>query len=221
METSKKCKTIKITDDQQEYPLDLFCIPPHYNTALESVLIPNGMILDRVARMAKDIINDLDDRSMHVLCMLKGGFKFFGDLVECMAGNNRNTAKSVRIGVDFIRLKSYVDDKSTGQVQVIGIDDLSSLTGKNVLVVEDIVDTGRTMKKLLGLLSDVKPKSIKVASLLVKRREGCLYVPDYAGFEVPDKFVVGYALDYNEYFRDLDHLCVMSESGIKEYAVQQ
>ena len=100
------------------------------------------------------------------------------------------------------------------------MDNLSDLKGKNVLVVEDIVDTGRTMQKLLNTLKKYEPKKILVACLLRKRTplsDG--YIPDYVGFEIPDKFVIGYALDYNEYFRDLPHLCLINEHGIEKYKV--
>ncbi|XP_031409727.1 phosphoribosyltransferase domain-containing protein 1-like isoform X2 [Meleagris gallopavo] len=105
-------------------------------------------------------------------------------------------------------------------MQIMGGDDLSKLTGKNVLIVEDIVGTGRTMKVLLNHIEKYNPKMIKVASLLVKRTswpDG--YRPDYYGFEIPDLFVVGYALDYNEYFRDLNHICVINDRGKAKYRV--
>ncbi|GCC37570.1 hypothetical protein chiPu_0016074 [Chiloscyllium punctatum] len=90
----------------------------------------------------------------------------------------------------------------------------------NVLIVEDIVETGRTMRKLLALLEKYKPQMVKVASLLLKRTpRSSGYRPDFVGFEIPDKFVVGYALDYNEYFRDLNHICVISERGRQKYKV--
>jgi hypoxanthine phosphoribosyltransferase len=79
------------------------------------------------------------------------------------------------------------------------------------LIVEDIIDTGATMVRLLERLADFKPLSVRVTSLLVKKTERSNgYTPDYVGFAIPDAFVVGYALDYNEYFRDLDHICVIS-----------
>ena len=87
-----------------------------------------------------------------------------------------------------------------------------------MLIVEDIIDTGKTMVKLLERLQDYKPKSVRVTSLLVKKTERSNgYIPDYVGFAIPDAFVVGYALDYNEYFRDLDHICVISVSYCKLY----
>ena len=126
---------------------------------------------------------------------------------------------------------------------------MDNLAGKNVLIVEDIIDTGRTMKKLLNTIMKYlmsshcpalyycrryKPKSVKVACLLRKRTPlSSGYIPDYVGFEIPgesvlsaesfslilllDKFVVGYALDYNEYFRDLMHICEISPLGIEKY----
>ncbi|EPQ11815.1 Hypoxanthine-guanine phosphoribosyltransferase [Myotis brandtii] len=88
----------------------------------------------------------------------------------------------------------------------------------NVLIVEDIIDTGKTMQTLLSLVKQHNPKMVKVASLLVKRTPRSVgYRPDFVGFEIPDKFVVGYALDYNEYFRDLNHVCVISETGKAKY----
>eukprot|EP00069_Balaena_mysticetus_P012751 bmy_07955T0 len=123
--------------------------------------------------------------------------------------------------VDFIRLKSYCNDQSTGDIKVIGGDDPSTLTGKNVLIVEDIIDTGKTMQTLLSLVKQHNPKMVKVASLLVKRTpRSAGYRPDFVRLEIPDKFVVGYALDYNEYFRDLNHVFVISKTGKAKYKAE-
>uniref|UniRef100_T1JKX5 Phosphoribosyltransferase domain-containing protein n=1 Tax=Strigamia maritima TaxID=126957 RepID=T1JKX5_STRMM len=140
---------------------------------------------------------------------------------------------SVPLAVDFIRLQSYEarqdlinllnsqsdGNDQSGPIKVIGGDNLDGLRDRNVLVVEDIIDTGRTMEKLLLLLNNYNPRTVRVASLLVKRTaKSSGYKPDYIGFEIPDKFVVGYALDYNEYFRDLNHICIINDHGIKKYA---
>jgi len=210
---------IKIADDDEGYSLNQFCIPKHYENDLASVIIPEGLIHDRTERLARDIINDFGSEGIVGLCVLKGGYKFFTDLFNKMQLLNRNMDHSVPISVDFIRLKSYQNDKSTGEIQVIGSDNLEELKGKNVVIVEDIVDTGKTMTHLLDLLKKFEPKSVKVASLLVKRTPHSVgYRPDYIGFEIPDLFLVGYALDYNEYFRDLGHICVISEAGKKKYS---
>ncbi|XP_049655163.1 phosphoribosyltransferase domain-containing protein 1 isoform X2 [Accipiter gentilis] len=187
-----------ISDNWPGYSLDLFTYPQHYYGDLEYVLIPHGIIVDRTERLAKDIMQDIGDNDIVVLCVLKGGYKFCADLVEHIKNLSRNSERFISMKVDFVRLKSY----------------------HNVLIVEDIVGTGRTMKVLLNNIEKYKPKMIKVASLLVKRTsrpDG--YRPDYYGFEIPDLFVVGYALDYNEHFRDLNHICVINDHGKAKYRV--
>uniref|UniRef100_A0A9J7XT51 Hypoxanthine phosphoribosyltransferase n=1 Tax=Cyprinus carpio carpio TaxID=630221 RepID=A0A9J7XT51_CYPCA len=203
---------VVINDEEQGYDLDLFCIPKHYAADLERVFIPHGLIMDRTERLARDIMKDMGGHHIVALCVLKGGYKFFADLLDYIKALNRNNDRSIPMTVDFIRLKSYQNDQSTGDIKVIGGDDLSTLTGK------DIIDTGKTMKTLLELLKQYNPKMVKVASLLVKRTPRSVgYRPDFVGFEIPDKFVVGYALDYNEYFRDLNHICVINETGMEKY----
>ncbi|KAK2834810.1 hypothetical protein Q7C36_015511 [Tachysurus vachellii] len=209
-----------IDDENKGFALSLFCIPKHYEEDLDSVIIPNGLIKDRTERLARDIVRDMGTQHIMALCVLKGGYTFFADLMDYINALNRNSDKSVPLTVDFIRLKSYSNDQTTSRVQVIGGDDLASLTGKNVLVVEDIIETGKTMETLLTLLNKCQPKMVKVASLLVKRTpRSSGYRPDYFGFEVPDKFLVGYALDYNEYFRDLNHICILSDRAKEKYKV--
>lgn len=217
---SQKSAVIRIADDFHGYPLNAFCVPSHYNGDLENVLLPCGLILDRVERLAKDIAIHYKDQSFCALCVLKGGYKFFADLLDRVRQfNGFSGSSSVPFSTDFIRLQSYTDDQSSGNVRVIGMDNLASIRGKNILVVEDIIDTGKTMVKLLELLKEFEPKELRVASLFVKRTPlSNGYKPDYIGFETPDKFIVGYALDYNERFRDLGHVCVISEEGKRKYA---
>ncbi|XP_053484539.1 phosphoribosyltransferase domain-containing protein 1b isoform X2 [Ictalurus furcatus] len=186
---------VVIPDNWPGYRLDLFTYPAHYSGDLDCVYIPHGVIMDRTERLARDILEDLGDHDIVVLCVLKGGHQFCADLVEHIQ-----------------------NDHSTPDLQMIGAESLSVLAGKNVLIVEAIVDTGKTLQTLLTHVRAFKPKLIKVAGLLVKRvpnQDVCL--PDYVGFEIPNHFVVGYALDYNEYFRDLNHICVMSEDGKQKY----
>lgn len=120
---------------------------------------------------------------------------------------------------DFIRVKSYVDTESTGEVNIIDGGNREELKGKDVLLVEDIVDTGTTMKALIPIIEGYGAASVRVTSLLEKRTpHSCGYVGDYVGFSIPNSFVVGYCLDYNEVYRDLGHICVLADSGIKKYA---
>ncbi|KAM9163620.1 phosphoribosyltransferase domain-containing protein 1 isoform 1-T1 [Pangshura tecta] len=181
---------VVISDNWPGYSLDLFTYPQHYYGDLEYVLIPHGIIVDRTECLAKDIMQDIGDNNIVIFCVLKGGYKFCADLVEHIKTLSRNSERSIFMKVDFVRLKSYHNDQSTQDMQIIGGEDLSKLTGKSVLIVEDIIGTGRTMKALLNNIEKYKPKMIKVASLLVKRTsqpDG--YRPDYYGFEIPNVFV--------------------------------
>nr|XP_058908364.1 hypoxanthine-guanine phosphoribosyltransferase-like [Kogia breviceps] len=210
--------SIVISDDEPGYDLDLFFIPKHYAEDLEKVFIPHGLIMDKTKLLARDVMTEMGGHHIVALCVLKGGYKFFADMLDYIKAINRNSDRSIPRTVDFIRLKSYCNDQSTGHIKVTGGGDLSTFTGKNVLIVEDIIDTGKTMQTLLSLVKQHNLKLVKVASLLVKRTPQSVgYRPDLAGFEIPDKFVVGYALDYNEYFRDLNHVCVISKTGKAKY----
>ena len=102
-------------------------------------------------------------------------------------------------------------------VNIDGIDDVKALKDANIVVVEDIVDTGKIMAKLVAKLQEFSPKKILIACLLRKRSHVQCYSPNYTGFQVPNKFLVGYALDFNEYFRDLMHICVLSRAGVEKY----
>ncbi|XP_068557863.1 phosphoribosyltransferase domain-containing protein 1b isoform X2 [Cebidichthys violaceus] len=205
---------IVINDDWPGYSLDLFSYPAHYCGDLDCVFIPHGVIMDRTERLARNIMDDLGDHDIVVLCVLKGGYQFCVDLVDRIKALSRNSNHTIPMRVHFIRLKSYLNDQSTEDLHILGAEDLSFLAGKA------IVGTGKTMETLLKHVEAFRPKMIKVAGLLVKRvphNTACL--PDYVGFEIPDRFVVGYALDYNEYFRDLNHICVISESGKMKYKI--
>uniref|UniRef100_A0A3P8SAM2 Phosphoribosyltransferase domain-containing protein 1 n=1 Tax=Amphiprion percula TaxID=161767 RepID=A0A3P8SAM2_AMPPE len=214
--TATKCLSLssQISDDWPGYSLDLFSYPAHYSGDLDCVIIPHGVIMDRTERLARNIMDELGDHDIVVLCVLKGGYQFCADLVDRIKALSRNSNRTIPMRVHFIRLKSYLNDQSTEDLHILGAEDLSFLAGKA------IVGTGKTMKTLLKHVEAFGPKMIKVAGLLVKRvPHSSACVPDYVGFEIPNRFVVGYALDYNEYFRDLNHICVISESGKLKYKI--
>jgi len=211
---------VEITTNIQYSP-DLFNIPPHYKKDIKSVLIPFGFIKDRIARLAFDIIEDTDG-PLHVCCILKGGYQFFSDLVTQMKKIRKNDNHSVPLTYDFIRVKSYINTESSGSVRVsLQENELKEFEGKDILIVEDLVDTGKTMVKLLELIKQYKPKSVRVACLMIKKRENknYPYIPDYVGFSIPDEFIVGYALDYNEHYRDLDHVCIINEEAKERFSI--
>jgi hypoxanthine phosphoribosyltransferase len=105
------------------------------------------------------------------------------------------------MSLEFIRTRSYINDHSTDQLEIIGLSDLSGLKNKDILIIEDMIDTGVTMIQLKKELEKFQPKSIHVVSLFTKRRKdkNCVYKPDYSGFEIPDHFIVGYALVRRKY----------------------
>merc|ERR1712048_140681 len=158
---------------------------------------------------------------LHFLCVLKGGHEFFSDLITFVKRHLQQGCSHVPIGFDFIRVKSYDGMESTGKAQIDATGtDLTELAGKHVLVVEDIIDTGHTMSLLVPHLQSFGALSVRVATLLQKRTpKSCGFLGDFIGFSIPDLFVVGYCLDYNEIFRDMAHICVMAESGIKAHAL--
>lgn len=214
-----KCSYISISDTQS-YPLETFLIPTHYSEDLSNVMIPHGLIIDRAEKLAFEILSQLSG-PLITLCTLKGAYQFYSDILgKIQSLNCVYKHKSLQLDIDFIRMKSYVDDGSSGEVKVIGNDDFSRVKGKHVLIVEDIIDTGATIHKLRSHIAKFEPASVKVATLLIKRNPArkTEYMPEFIGFEVPDKFVVGYGLDYNEFFRDLPHICVINETGKAKYA---
>uniref|UniRef100_A0A0B6YRM6 Phosphoribosyltransferase domain-containing protein n=1 Tax=Arion vulgaris TaxID=1028688 RepID=A0A0B6YRM6_9EUPU len=117
MDTKKSF--IRISDDDKGYSLDQFCVPKHYEQDLDHVLIPAGLIHDRTERLARDIVADFGSEAIVGLCILKGGYKFFTDLLDKIQVLNRNSGQSVQLAVDFIRLKSYV--RVNGKIVQVGM----------------------------------------------------------------------------------------------------
>ncbi|KAI8611065.1 phosphoribosyltransferase-like protein [Chytriomyces sp. MP71] len=201
-------------------PKEAFVIPHHYYDDVESVLIPHGLILNRIDKLAQDIAND-SEGPIIACCVLKGASVFYADLMNALRKVRTPHQKSIPFSYEFMKVKSYENDKSTGQVKIsLSEDELRSYKSKHLLIVEDIVDTGRTMVALLERLKTYEPASIRVVSMLVKRTpESNGYFPDYSGFSIMDQFVVGYGLDYNEMFREMEHICIISETGKVKYAM--
>ncbi|KAJ3009696.1 hypoxanthine phosphoribosyltransferase 1 [Thoreauomyces humboldtii] len=207
---------IKETDG---YALEHFVLPTHYDKALESVLIPYGLIKDRIAKLAADIALSCENPVV-ACCVLKGAHGFFAHLMDDLKKQKNSKGESIPLSFEFIKVKSYENENSTGDVKIsLSEEDMASFQGKDLLIVEDIVDTGATMVALKARLEKYSPASIRVVSLLLKDTpRSNNYVPDHVGFRISDQFVVGYCLDYNEKFRDLDHICIISEFGKKAYA---
>jgi hypoxanthine phosphoribosyltransferase len=167
------------------------------------VLISRTQIADSVARIGQQITRDFAGESVMLVGVLKGACLFLSDL-----------ARQIELDAtfDFIAVRSYGTQKeSAGEVQLIK-DVTTPLEDKNVILVEDILDTGLTFHFLQKLLLARKPRRLKFAALLDKPSRRQMPVQaDYVGFQIPDEFVVGYGLDYAERFRNLPDICVFSE----------
>ena len=159
-----------------------------------TVSIPEAAIMQRVTQVAEQINNDLKDENPLFLAVLNGSFMFAADLLRGI---------SIPCEISFVRMASYEGTSSTGKVkELLGLNE--DISGRSIVVVEDIIDSGLTMKHLLQTLQQKGPKQVKVASLLVK--PGNLKVDldiSYCCFEIPNDFIVGYGLDYDGYGRNL------------------
>uniref|UniRef100_A0A5K3FDT2 Hypoxanthine phosphoribosyltransferase n=1 Tax=Mesocestoides corti TaxID=53468 RepID=A0A5K3FDT2_MESCO len=219
----KPVTVVVIPDKYQAYEISHFCVSPKYVEFLDRLMIPNGLIKDRIEKVASEIIEHFESiKAQHItmMCVLKGGFKFFADLIDAMERTIRARGTPIPISTDFVRVRSYVNASSSNSIQLNGVEDPSSYKGKDILIVEDIIDTGKTMTALHKYLNTLQARSVTDVSLLLKRTPlSCGYRPYFAGFEIPDDFVVGYALDYNDYFRDLHHICVINNAGMEYFAV--
>jgi len=165
------------------------------------VLIRCAAIDKRVREVAVEITKDFKGERVHLIGVLKGACIFLSDLVREI---------NLETSIDFIAVSSYGKGKqSSGQVRVLKDLD-SSIEGLNVILVEDILDTGLTLSYLLRVLRQRKPKSLRVAALLDKPSRRLKQVRgDYIGFTIPNEFVVGYGLDYGERYRNLKDVCIL------------
>lgn len=167
------------------------------------VLYTKEEIAKGVARLAQQISTDYQGKCPLLLGILKGSFVFMADLIRLL---------QIPVEIDFVGLSSYGSAKVTsGKVEVVqGL--RFPIQGRDVLVIEDIIDTGLTLRFFMDYLRKKKPSSLKLCALFDKpsRRETPIDI-DYIGFTVPDKFLVGYGLDYNERFRNLPDLCVLED----------
>lgn len=170
------------------------------------VLISEDEIRRRVAEMGKQISEDYAGKNVVLICILKGAVQFFSDLSRQMTCN---------VEMDFMSISSYGNALRTSGIVRISKDIDTSITGRHVLIVEDIMDSGLTLNHLTNILKTREPASLKIACLLDKpERRECDLTPDYVGFVIPNEFVVGYGLDYEGRMRNLPYVGVMNTDNI-------
>lgn len=174
-----------------------------YQDFLKDTLIDEKKLQERIAALGAEISRDYREKSLHLICILRGGIMFLTDLMRQI---------SLPHSIDFMAISSYGAGvrQSSGQVRLT-MDLKDDIQGRDVLLVEDIVDSGNTLASVLELLALRKPASLKVCTLLDKADRREVEVPiDYCGFVIPNEFVFGYGLDLDEYYRDLPFVGIVN-----------
>jgi hypoxanthine phosphoribosyltransferase len=167
-----------------------------YQEVLDEILVPEEMLQARIVELGAEISRDYQNESLHLVCILRGGVLFLTDLMRQITVLNT---------IDFMAVTSYgtAARQSTGQVRIT-MDLKDEIFGRNVLLVEDIVDSGYTIASVLRFLETRHPRSLRVCTLLDKPERREVEVPiHYRGFTIPNKFVFGYGLDLDDYYRNL------------------
>ena len=173
-----------------------------YRDILLEVLVPQDRLQARIAELGQQISRDYAGKDLLLVCILRGGVMFLTDLMRHL---------TIPHTIDFMAISSYGIGvrESTGNIR-ISLDLQQNIEGRNVLVVEDIVDTGHTIAAVLDMLATRHPASLKICTLLDKSERRQVQVPiDYVGFDIPNKFVFGYGLDVDELYRNLPFIGVV------------
>lgn len=182
-----------------------------YAAAMKT-LISETEIRDRVTELGKTLSSEYDGRPLTILGVLTGSIVLLADLIR---------ATSVPLRVALISAASYGGTRTSPGELKINSALVPDLKGRDVVILDDIFDTGRTMDGLMTAVQDFEPSSVKSAVLLWKTiRSEVKLTPDYFGFQIPDEFVVGYGLDYNDEFRHLPFIGVMEEDDLRQAASQ-
>lgn len=161
------------------------------------VLITEQEIASRTRELAEQIQRDYNNEEIVIVCILKGATFFAVELAKRIESDTI---------IDFMKVSSYEGTESTGKINFT-LDISEDITGKNVLIVEDIVDTGRTLAYVKKYLESKNPKNVKICTMLNKKERRVIDLnPEYVAFDIPDKFVIGYGLDYDEKYRNLPYV---------------
>lgn len=173
-----------------------------YHEFLDEILVSQETLQKRVAELGELISREYQDKDLHLICILRGGVIFLTDLMRRI---------TIPHTVDFMAVSSYGRGReTTGQVRIT-LDLKDEISNRDVLLVEDIVDSGYTIASVLDLLRTRHPRSLKVCSMLNKPERREVEVPvDYSGFVIPNKFVFGYGLDMDEYYRNLPFIATVN-----------
>ncbi len=174
---------------------------------IEKILINETELKDKVVDLGNQISDDYKGLSPVFITVLRGSIIFLCDLIREV---------KIPISLDFLSVSSYSGQTHTGVVRIIKDLD-ENIDNRHVVLIEDIIDTGLTLNYIVGMLRDRKPASIKVCALLDKKVRRIIDIPiDYKGFEIPDEFVVGYGMDYNQQYRNLPFIGILKEEILNQ-----
>ncbi len=172
------------------------------------ILYTEEQIQKRVKELGAEISAKFKGEELLMVCVLKGSSIFFADLVRAI---------TIPVEFDFIHVSSYGESDTTSGKVTINKDLTVDIKGKNIVIVEDIIDTGVTMKALVPMLMERGPKSVTVCAMLDKpARRRVDFKGDYVGFSIPDEFVIGYGLDFAHKYRNIPEICVFDTSKLKK-----
>jgi hypoxanthine phosphoribosyltransferase len=191
-----RCRVTDATELPQERNCIEIPIPQDYHEFIKEVMIPPDVLQRRIAELGAEITRDYAGKSLLLVCILRGGVMFLTDLIRQI---------HLPVMMEFMAISSYGAGarSSAGHVRVT-LDLQTDICNQNVLVVEDIIDSGHTLKSVLDLLQARRPQSLEICTLLDKFERREIAVPvRYTGFKIPNEFVFGYGLDIDEFYRNL------------------
>ena len=176
----------------------------HTDTKIGKVLIPQNRLQERVSGLGLEISQAFAGKDLALVAILKGSFVFAADLLRALA---------IPCSIDFMGISSYADQRRSGIVRITKDLD-ESIAGKSVLLIEDIIDTGLTANYLLRALKRRGPASVDICALLDKSARRIIDLPvTFRGFEIPDVFVVGYGMDFQQHYRNLPYIATLRNNG--------
>ena len=201
-------------------------IPEENYDDIDYVLIPEGLVKTRVEKLAQNIFQDYCGRRetpLKVFVIMNGAFQYYTDLLQNLKKLAKFKSEKLYFETEFIKIKGYVNTET----RLKEIDDAciseEMVKDQDILIVEDIYDSGTLMSKLLKHINKFNPKSVESTVLLHKENPKNLkhsFTAKYIGFSCPaDKFVIGYGMDYNEHFRELSHVCIITNEAIEKYKI--
>lgn len=205
----------------------MMSIPEDNYEDIDYVLLPEGLVKSRVEKMAQDIFKEYcgkRDKPLKIFVIMNGAFQFYSDILFHLKKMSQYKPEKLSFETEFIKIKGYVNTES--KLEEISDSSISEsmVKGQDILIVEDIYDSGTLMSRVLAHINKYEPNSVQAAVLLHKENPANIkynFAAKFTGFTCPaGAFVIGYGMDYNEYFRELSHVCIINKAAIEKYKIQ-